>query len=174
MDQLVQTLREQHEKEQAGDGTFHWSFLTKPWDSEYFTRGSLGRFVHPTYGLIRARFCKFRYPAAVWTGSPVGFIQGSFDWEVSNDIAHSISGLCAGLPGSYVGVAEGQFAWVIQDGVNIQSLAITGTTPVFGDSVGWVASGTAGIAGVGKLGTVMNPGAISGGILPPASIRVKL
>jgi hypothetical protein len=71
-------------------------------------------------------------------------------------------------------MADGEYGWIIEDGVNIQSVAVTGTAPTFGGAVGWVADGTVGVSATTKCGLVVNPGALSGGELPPGSIRVRV
>lgn len=175
MDSLLYTLRQEHTKQLVGDTQLHWSFLTRKYQAATYTPGSLGRFSHPSFGLIRARFCRFKAPnGALWSGAPVGFVQENFAWEVTNAFVSSAPALCAGLQGCFVALADGEYGWVIEDGVNIQSVAVSGAAPTFGSAVGWVGDGTVGVAALSKFGFVMNPGALAGGELPPGSIRVKV
>lgn len=175
MDRLMQTLRQQHDKQQAGDTQFHWSYLTQVYPKQAYSLGSSGRFLHPTYGIIRARFCKFSAPnGGLWPGDPVGFVQGDFAWEVTNVFANSATGLCAGVQGSYTALADGQFGWVIEDGINIQALYISGSAPGFGSALDWTGDGVATVAAAGRLGMVVNPATLSGGKLAPGSVRIKV
>jgi hypothetical protein len=180
-DTMLWNLRQQLDRDQGGDTLFHWSFITQKYASQAYTLGSIGRFIHPTYGLIRAMFCMFnQMNPALWTGSPVGFLQGDFTWEVTNVYASSAPNQCAGLQGSYVPMANGDCGWVIHQGVNLQSLPVTNKAPTFGVPLTWNANGTA-AAGtpsstddINPIGCCMNPAAFSGGELAPGSIRVSV
>jgi hypothetical protein len=133
MREQVGNLRRQHNATQGGDSTFSWELLTEPEDAPQFTLGSLGRFFHHTYGLILARYVQFADMdhAGEWSGVPLGYhhSQAPFMWRVTNDLTKSRNDLAMGVMGPYVIPQDGQFGWMIVNGVNIQAL-LSSSIPV--------------------------------------------
>jgi hypothetical protein len=148
-------MRELHNKAQAGDTTFPWEVLTFTSETREYTLGSLGRFNHPDYGLILARYCKFMsMNDAIYEGSPVGFTnrQTAKSWEVTNQLFASSEDLCVGLCAAYEKPKSGSFGWVIVSGVNLQT-AYADAEVKDGDTLGWNASGVFGVTKY-KIGRV--------------------
>lgn len=125
--ETAETLREQHNLTQAGDSTFSWEILTEVDLKPRYNVGSLGRFYHPNYGVIHARYCRIsEFKSTEWLGAPVGLrVDGDpLKWSVTNDMSKSNPDLVVGLGGWFVLPPADSCGWVIVNGVNIQSLAI--------------------------------------------------
>lgn len=180
---LVDPLREQHNVTQAGDTTFSWEDLNTLTTNQLYSLGSLGRFLHPQYGIITARYVQFtECLTGVWTGIPAGYINNllGFDWQVTTDFSKvSVARMCAGFAAGYTIPTEGQFGWLIETGVNTQSMIFSGVSaPLFGTSVGWTANGVVTAVSADALGVVYNTqNIVSAGTnlweLPPASVLVR-
>lgn len=136
--ETVESQYEQHNLGQAGDTTYSWELLTKVDLTRRFTLGSLGRFYHPTFGIIQARYCQFvDMRATQWLGAPVGLKKSAgLTWQVTNDRALSHSTLVIGVGGQYVAPPNESFGWVITNGPNIQSLPVDADWPEF-TRLGW-------------------------------------
>jgi hypothetical protein len=125
--ETAETLREQHNLTQAGDSTFSWEVLTEIDLGARYNVGSLGRFYHPTYGVIHARYCRISgFKSTEWLGAPVGLRTDGdpLKWSVTNDMSKSKPDLVVGLGGWFTLPPEDSYGWVIVNGVNIQGLAI--------------------------------------------------
>lgn len=138
--------REQHNLTQAGDTTFPYQLLLKPHDVAQYRLGSISRFFHETYGLIRARYVQFTNIAATANASvPVGLFKKKhgnlFAWQVTNQLDKSDADLVVGVIASLTLPIEGQFGWVIVDGPNLQSIPNTSTTIEIGEAFSWSETG---------------------------------
>lgn len=129
---LVETIREQQTVILSGGSTFSWTLLTQTTSDQQFTPGSLGRFLHPLYGMIAARYCQLMNPGSgLNPGGPVDAIPsgGIFNWTASP----TQTGVrTLGLLGGYTGFTNAQFGWVIEHGINIQAIKYTGAAPPYG------------------------------------------
>jgi hypothetical protein len=132
---IVESLRKQQSLILAGGAASPWNDLPKITNQALFPLGSLGRFLHPAYGVITARYCLLVAPGSgLSVGGPMTAVQTSngFAWAATNQRA---PGQIIGLMASYSGYADGQFGWVIVDGVNIQSVKIGAAAGVVGDKL---------------------------------------
>lgn len=114
-------IREQHNKAQAGDTTFDFGLLLKSESTKQYTLGSLGRFFHPAYGLIIARYVQFKdMIESASQGQPVGRPKTAktVDWVVTNQILKSSADLVMGICFVAETPADGRYGWVVTQGVN--------------------------------------------------------
>lgn len=133
---LVESLRKQQSLLLAGGAAFSWNDLTQVTTNQLFPLGSLGRFLHPVYGVITGRYCQLVAPGSdLSVGGPMTAVSTSsgFTWMATNQ---RVGGQVLGLMASYQGYTDGQFGWVVVDGVNIQSVAIGAQAGVVGDRLG--------------------------------------
>lgn len=141
--QLEHVLREQHNLAQAGDGTVNWQEMVATDLAPRFTLGSIGRFVHPIYGMIRARYVRFTdWDDSLESGGPVGWNLAAiaaegFQWQVTNTIMLTAEYGAIGFPARYE-PSYNSFGWVIIDGVNVQSVRFQGGEPISGIELMWV------------------------------------
>jgi hypothetical protein len=135
---LTTTLRDEHNRTQAGDTTFDWQMMLGLDDLPRFTLGSLGSFSHPQFGLIRGRYVRFSSIQNKPDYSPVGFVAGplSLEWQFTNILGSAQDSACRGLIASYVPPRIGQYGWIITEGVNFTALFLT-ENPGSGDTVQW-------------------------------------
>lgn len=124
----TETLRDQHNKTQAGDTTVPWEFLTKLGPESQFTPGSLGRFYHDDFGLIIARYVQFTgCIEGKWINGPVGRLRTAqvVDWRVTNDVSNRSSVVePVGIIAAAAMPKEGDYGWVIVQGANIIRLGL--------------------------------------------------
>jgi hypothetical protein len=157
MREQAETLRKQHNLIQMGDTTYPWDVLTEFDLSPRWTLGAVGRFYHASYGLIQARYVKFDHITdTIWFGSPAGslLVAESVDWVVTNDFTKSGADLVQGIIGGYRLPLDGEYGWLIINGVNPQELQILDTY-AHGDSIIWSATGVVSTEGAGtSLGYV--------------------
>lgn len=156
IDSLYQQLYNQQGNNQAGDATSSWTVTTQVTDQALHQIGAQGRFVHPTYGVIMARYVQFtKIDSTLWTGSPVGYCDepGGFMWRATNDLTQSHTSGLIGVMGSFTMPTEGQYGWVITDGINTQGLQFIGNNPPSaGDLLTWSSSGNVALAQAGAQG----------------------
>lgn len=148
------TLRLQHNITQAGDTTFPYQMIINSHDVKQFTLGAVGRFYHEDYGLVHARYVKYeKMDPALTPAAPVGLIKttGNLDWVVTNRLEISDPHLIVGVQAAYVMPTDGQFGWVIVDGVNLQALLTEGSETAIGTPYVWSASGKVGPEGPGVV-----------------------
>lgn len=142
--EVAETLRGQHNTRQAGDTTFSWEMLTEVDLESRYNRGSLGKFYHPIYGIIQARYCQFDDMIdSNWLGAPIGLnlSKSPVNWTVTNDFSKSAADAVIGVGGCWIIPPSGSFGWVIVDGVNIQKLALRADQPLAQlTSFAWVES----------------------------------
>lgn len=139
-------LRDQHNKTQAGDTTFDWGLLLKPYPTKEYTLGSLGRFYHPDFGMILARFCQMTdFVESSFQGQPVGRRRTTrnttVDWLVTNDYDKSGSDLAMGLVFFATKPDDLTYGWVVVNGANptvIQQLGVD--KPAQAQGYGWAES----------------------------------
>lgn len=116
-------IRAQHNVAQAGDSTFSWELLTSPDMEPRYTLGSLGRFYHPYYGLIQARYCMFEsMDVNLDFGGPVGIASSGIPWHVTNIHSLTSEAGLVGLDACYSRSTGGRYGWVIVSGINIHKL----------------------------------------------------
>jgi hypothetical protein len=180
--EVIETLREQHNYTQAGDSTFSWELLTRIDLQKFHTLGSLGRFYHPQFGIIQARYVKYHGISNVTIGGPVGFLRetSAETWTVTNDLALSDSDAILGLMGAYTQPVDGSYGWVITHGANLQGVLIrTGLPIALFDRLTWNTSGelATGEAGrvIGSVTCVLNLTQIDTDVweIPPGSLFVE-
>lgn len=162
---LTEIIRRQHEKFAAGDTTFSWELLTRTSSMQLYNLGAIGRFYHPDYGLILARYVQFGAEITAQNlGCPVGLIrnQNLFTWRVTNVFSASDRLLFAGLVGSFSPVAADDYGWVIYQGINIQSLVIESTTrPQQMDQPTWASDNQLAKSVAGGLGFIAGNNSIT-------------
>jgi len=142
-------IREQHNKAQAGDSTFDYGLLLKGETTKQFTLGSLGRFYHPDYGLLMARYVQFSQCVdSVVQGCPVGRLAKAVgvDWKVTNDYSKSGADLVLGVCFAAETPKEGSFGWAVVMGANLTQIG-TNTAQVAAQNTEYSWSG------LGELGT---------------------
>lgn len=169
----AESLREQHNTTQAGDSAFPWQLCTNVDSDPQYTAGSLGRFLHPEYGILHCRYVQFALAAPTWSGAPIGLAMDGkpFGWRATNDISQSASDKIIGLGASYQTPKDAQYGWVIVSGANIQSITVNESVAV-GDSVAWIGTNLLGAptASNPAMGIVHVPS--RAGDLPPGSILI--
>jgi hypothetical protein len=150
----TEILRQQHNKTQAGDSTFPWELLTRNSDLKQYNLGSLGRFFHPLYGVIHARYVKF----STWVDTPapttpVGLLAGaeSQDWVVTNDFSLSRSDLVLGVVFVQNVPALGTFGWVVTEGANPLAVQALGIPARVNEPYTWAGDGFLQAGGVGTV-----------------------
>lgn len=132
MREQAEILREQHNLTQAGDSTFSWEILTTVDLSPRYNLGVVGRFYHPTYGIIHARYCRFASMLeSAWLGGPLGLLKNRPGFTVTNDFSKSHPDFVIGVGGFYVAPPPESLGWVIIFGANIQSIPLAGEAAKF-------------------------------------------
>jgi hypothetical protein len=182
IEEIYYQLYTQQGNNQAGNATTSWYQTTQLDNTPQFQLGAIGRFVHPTYGIVMARYVQYLNPdPQAWTGAPVGYNDGpgGFNWQATNDLTQShLTGLI-GLQGAYTPPASGQCGWVITDGINTQSLQFSGQSPPSsGDLLVWSGSGFVAAGTSGVIGRVVSSDQItqiSPGYwqIPPAAVHIS-
>ena len=158
-----QLLRESHWRAQAGDTTFSWEQLTLTESQPSFNLGSIGRFYHPTFGILRARYVRFAdmSPSGV-VGGPVGLrVTGVLEpWVVTDDLSRSNRKLVVGLMGAYARPTNDSYGWAIIEGPNIQDLVLLSPDELaLFDKAQWAQTDRAGIGFAGtNLGSLLQVG----------------
>lgn len=184
LSELTRNLREQHNLIQVGDTTLPWQLLTKTSAQQQFNLGCRARFLHHTHGLISARYVQFnQWQAGLWSGAPVGYLRSrtTFLWEVTNKWNLVGVNNLAGLGAHYAEPSNGDFGWVIVDGVNIQSVTLRTAAPIQGSLLSWIRTEELGLAvpDYSKLGVIMNLTGMEPLVdgrwdLAPGSVRVDV
>lgn len=144
LEEQQKTIRLQHNITQAGDSTFPYQMIINAHSEQQFTLGSVGKFYHETYGMIHGRYVKYeKMNPSLTPTAPVGLIKntGILDWIVTNRLEISDPHLVVGIQASYVMPTDGQYGWVIVDGVNLQSIVTEGDNIDIGVPYVWSASG---------------------------------
>lgn len=181
MENLYYQLYNLQNTNQAGDSTTDWSQTTLVSDKAAYQLGAEGRFLHPTYGVIQARYVQFtKMNPDVWPGAPIGFCDGpgGFQWKATNNWLNSHATGLLGILGSFTVPTEGQYGWVITDGINTQSLEYRGAVPPSpGDLLIWNGSGTVGLGATPIVGRAVSSDLITNirnGVweIPPAAVHV--
>lgn len=186
LQEVVSTLREQHSATQSGDTTVPWEELTEVSSSKQFSVGSEGRFLHPIYGVIAARYVEFTGAGVVSNEFDYALIAG-FDhtetphqWAVSTKFADSAAADAVGWVASYTRPTEGKFGWLITRGVNLHSVHVKADVlPAIGTRLVWEDDSSVSPKDVGAIVGVV--ASVTGARkysdyweLPPASIRVEV
>jgi hypothetical protein len=130
---ITESLRQQQGLLLAGGAAFTWSDLVQVTTNPLFPLGSLGRFLHPKYGVITGRYCQLVSPGSgLSVGGPMTAVSVSdgFTWMATNQ---RTSGQLIGLMASYSGYTDGQYGWVVVDGVNVQSVKVGANAGGVGD-----------------------------------------
>lgn len=149
------TLRDQHNRTQAGDTTFDYGLLLKGTPNQLYTPGSVGRFYHDRFGLIIARYVQFQDCVETLTqGAPVGYFatSPSVDWVVTNDYTKSGPDFVLGVMCLKDVPADGTYGWVVTEGtVPVPMHQTLGITPAPETPYGWSGTGTVDIEVSGKV-----------------------
>lgn len=142
--EIISTLREQHNATQMGDTSVPWEEMTQVDDAQSFSLGVVGRFLHPTYGIISARYVEFTGEGVVSEEYDFGLIAGfdrratAHQWAVSTKLADSDKTDTLGLAAGYTRPRIGQFGWVITSGINLHSIRVKSEViPAVGDRLVW-------------------------------------
>jgi len=150
-------IRQQHNITQAGDSTFDYGLLLKAYPNQEFTLGSLGRFFHDEYGLILARFVKFKDCVTLpFQGQPVGrlkFNTESVTWVVTNNIEKSDPELIFGFTFFAETPPDDYYGWAVVSGPNPAQIQLsTYVDPLEQDDyLSWSASGIVIRNGTGRI-----------------------
>lgn len=156
--QMQEVLRLQHNVTQMGDTTFHWSYMVKRYREKLYNLGSVGRFYHPDYGVLVARFVQFdKMLDSQHSIAPVGFVKDSindatFSWKVTNDYSKSDPHLALGIMMMYERPENDEFGWVVICGPNLGSILYDGSdTPPQNTPLIWGANFTLTDSGSGRI-----------------------
>lgn len=171
---LVETIREQQSVILSGGSTFSWTLLTQTTSDQQFTPGSSGRFLHPLYGMIAARYCQLVNPGSgLNPGGPVDAVLsgGIFNWTASQEGNYTRT---LGLLGGYNGYNNADFGWVIEHGINIQAIKYTGTAPGVGSRLtrDYATLDALKVAGATDQWVATSIAAASGGMINPATLLI--
>lgn len=118
-------LRRLQDSVNSGDTKANWELLLQAQDSQLYTLGCLGRFFHPDYGMIHARYVQFtQLKVDGLPGSPFGFCTSatSLKWQVTNRFELSQNDLVVGFGTSSALPTEGQYGWLVVNGINPQEV----------------------------------------------------
>lgn len=154
LEEQQKTIRLQHNITQAGDTTYPHELIIHTHTDKQFTLGSVGKFYHPQFGMILARYVRFEKMDPNIAGTaPVGLIKETttLEWVVTNRYAISSPYLCVGLCASYVVPPDDSYGWVIIDGANLQALANESETAAQGEGFVWAGDGTISNQGEGVI-----------------------
>lgn len=180
LDEQQKIHREQHNKTQAGDTTFDYGLLLQIYPRQEYTLGSLGRFYHPDFGLIEARFCRLSgFLESDFQAQPVGRFKtrqvGQVDWTVTNDLSRSDSSLAAGFVFFSRDPSDDSFGWVVFRGPNPTAIQLDSDVALSQDTpVGWISHARVGVSFTGKeLGKVW-AGTKSQEVLAPGELFIDL
>ena len=126
--EIVEILRDQHNLNQFGEATTPWEFMTELSSEPLVHVGAIGRFLHPDYGVIQARYVQFTEPGDMddeWqtcVGYVARLVKEQFRWGCTTKFELSHPKRAVGLLASYVQPKEGQYGWAIIDGVNLKRI----------------------------------------------------
>lgn len=141
-------LREQHNKAQAGDSTFHWGVLTEISATPLYNLGSVGRFYHDQYGIAHAVYVRFSNMEPVEASAfPVGFdLKNLEPWTVTNRLERSSRDFAAGVACIYnesIYTPGTWFGWIIIEGFVPAELKceLVDSQLLLGTEYGWSATG---------------------------------
>lgn len=148
-------IRHQHNLSQAGDTTFPWQMLTECHTDKFVNLGSIGRFYHEQYGLIRARYVQFdKIDSNLNINAPAGLITShtSLDWIVTNRVDLSDPMLPVGIIASYTMPTDGAYGWVVIEGAVPAEVFLSGSaTTTLGMPLSWGTGGCLTESGVGRV-----------------------
>lgn len=149
-----ETLRDQHNLSQAGDTTFPYQLTVASHSIQHYKLGSVGRFYHPDYGVLQARYVQFKGMVQVDTPHcPVGLLRSatSLDWVVTNDYDKSSPDLVVGISAPWILATDSHYGWVIVDGPILQQVSNDSPTFAIGESFAWSGSGRLSTTASGKV-----------------------
>lgn len=176
---MAETIREQHGKNLGGDTTLNWQSLLLLDESPRYTLGAEGRFYHPEYGILRARYVQFsKFDSELPLGGPVGLLRlpAGFKWTVTNVKSLTLDGKIRGIPAAYTVPADETYGWVLTQAVSLQSLDVGTAQPKQGDKLTWDDSGAITLNGEGDqlIGYITGVATQVDGrwILPPAGLFI--
>lgn len=155
LDEQQRTLRDQHNRTQAGDSTFDYGLLLKPTPDRLYTLGSVGRFYHESFGIIVARYVRFKSCIdTAQQGAPCGYLKTSrrVDWVVTNDLSKSGKDQVVGVMCLAETPADDTYGWVVTDGpVPVMLTQATSVVPAPDTPYVWSATGEVSIGVSGKI-----------------------
>jgi hypothetical protein len=149
-----ETLREQHNLTQAGDTTFPYQLTLASHSIQHYKLGSVGRFYHPDYGVLQARYVQFSGMIVVDTPHcPVGLFKNAdaLDWIVTNDYEKSNPDLVVGISAPWILPVNADYGWVIVDGPILQQVSNESIDFAIGEPLVWSASGKVSNIASGKI-----------------------
>ena len=150
-------IRQQHNITQAGDSTFDYGLLLKAYPNQEFTLGSLGRFFHDEFGLIMARFVRFKdFIEHPIQGQPVGRLKfnnsDGVNWTVTNDISKSSPDLAFGFVFLAETPVDDYYGWAVVSGPNPAQVRNFGSdVPDQNAPYVWAESGAVKLGGSGRV-----------------------
>lgn len=154
LEEQQKTIRLQHNITQVGDTTFPYQMIINTHTDKQFTLGSVGKFYHEDYGMILARYVRFeKMNTELLPPAPMGLLKKTkfLEWVVTNRLELSSPYLCVGVNASYVLPKDGEYGWVIVDGVNLQQMPNTSDSAVVAEAFVWSASGEVKNEGIGTI-----------------------
>lgn len=151
----AETLRQQHNVNQAGDSTFGAWLIGQSTPRQLYTLGSLGRFYHESLGLILARYVQFTdWVETPEISAPVGIRASAqtVDWVVTNDFTKSNEDLVVGITFLSAAPTDGYFGWVVFEGANLYPLSRDGgDAPSSAAPLTWSDTGKVTIGSPGRI-----------------------
>lgn len=138
-------LRQQHNITQAGDSTFPWQLFVKTHSEQQFNLGSIARFYHGDWGIIRGRYVRFDFMQATdLICAPVGLLKNddSHSWVVTNRYDLSHPDLVVGFVAGTILPVDGEYGWVLIDGPNLQPVTNDSETAEIGETFSWSQTGS--------------------------------
>lgn len=167
-DTLAQ-VRDAHVKNQLGDSTFNWQVMLALDEIPSHTLGSSGSFYHDTYGIFRGTYVQFEsIDSGGMVGGPIGF--GKDQWGATNEFGRCRDGICRGLICAESLPLEGQYGWILTQGINFSQLTVDAAIKSK-DSLGWTVDGLVEDQNAGTIGQVL---VITAGIIPPGGFTLSL
>lgn len=150
----TETLRQQSNLIYAGDSHLPWQLLVQLSREAIVRLGSIGRFFHPDYGIILARYVRFRgLEDTLSVCVPVGLMNVSpkVDWVVTNQLERSNDNLVVGMVAAFETPEDGDYGWAIVNGVNIQPVYTTDSNGDKGEAFSWGETGQLSLGGTGRI-----------------------
>lgn len=143
-DSTLESLRSFVNDVQAGDLRVDWTQVTKKSTIPIQSLGSRGKFLHPTHGIVMARYVRFLEPVS-GQGHPCGFHQLAAPmWQVTNDYANCASSMVLGLMTTYEDVNSGEYGWILVSGPNFIEMRVKSPEkPEQGQWLSWYTTGIA-------------------------------
>lgn len=145
LNQLLDTLRVEHNRTQAGDTTFPWQELLRVDKEPRYTLGSQGRFHHESLGILLGRYVLFsEVDESLPTNTPWAVISGrdAFSWRVTNIRRAYNQSLISGVNVHDQLPPKDYYGWLMTEGPNLTDLHLQpGSNLDDGDFLSWYDGG---------------------------------